>query len=962
MTHPRILLAAVLFASPGQLARAAESVSQWDFGGSLASSTAHPEITPGFSPPATAPGVTFESVPLRGVPSTVARLTRGTYLAIPAVLASSGGGQKVNQYTLVLDVQFPDRSASGGWAALLQADPGNGDDADWFVHPAGGIGINGIYNGSVPEGEWRRLALVVDLVRGQVASFLDGVEVGRLTGQARDGRFALTPSGGPGAVAALLFADNDAETSACLIAGAQLRGSALCPEDVAALGRFEERPLDSTPIAAHTCAAPFLTIKEGPYLQWATTSEISVLWETNGLTDSTVLVRRAGGDWQEVSGPASVRIHEVRLSGFEAGETAEYRVRSRAAGVELVSDIFTFTTNPPGAPDFSFVVWGDNQANPPIFTRLVQGMTSLSPNLAVSCGDVVDDGNDYARWGTEFLTPLRPLGRSVPFYVAIGNHERNAHWFYDYLAQPGNEHWFSFDYAGCHFTIIDSNFPFGPGTEQYDWILSDLFSQAAQQAKWLFVFHHHPPYSEIYEEVVYDRLRKQLVPLFEAAGVDVDFTGHIHDYERGIYTPPDTGRRITYVQTSGGGGRLWDDEFDGDYEQITKVIQYVYHYCDLRISGNTLTLRAIDLDGNEIDTFTLSQLPRNGEPPPPPPPPPPPGEVTITQWDFEDGTLAASFGPGRLDYLDGEGGLTARQAKIASSVQLGTPLIGGVSSGLLKFPKTTSTSGFRLTHGASANGGGFRVNEYSLVLDLLIPASSYLTDPWLSVLNTSTSNADDGDVFIKLPAGGVGISSVYEGTLVRNRWHRLALVFAVNDSFVTLRKFIDGQLVGTQEVGAVDDRWSLQATGDEQPHFLLFTDDNGETSTGYVSSLLFVSRALSAAEVQGLGSPAAAGILSGPCLGVQCDGLFRRGDANVDGIVDLADPLHMLFVLFVDGRSPLCERSFDTNDDGRLDVSDVVATLEYLFRGGPPPAAPFPWCGEDPTADALTCSGEGSCK
>jgi hypothetical protein len=145
-------------------------------------------------------------------------------------------------------------------------------------------------------------------------------------------------------------------------------------------------------------------------------------------------------------------------------------------------------------------------------------MVPLDPDLAVACGDVVDVGSDYYRWGAELLTPIQPLAKAVPFYVAIGNHEQNSHWFYDYLAQPGNEHWFSFDYAGCHFVIIDSNFAFGPGSPQYEWLVDDLFSPEAKAAKWLLTFHHHPPYSEIYEEVIYDRLRKHLVPLYEAAG------------------------------------------------------------------------------------------------------------------------------------------------------------------------------------------------------------------------------------------------------------------------------------------------------------------------------------------------------------------------------------------------------------------------------------------------------------
>ncbi|MCZ6793886.1 MAG: metallophosphoesterase, partial [Planctomycetota bacterium] len=167
-----------------------------------------------------------------------------------------------------------------------------------------------------------------------------------------------------------------------------------------------------------------------------------------------------------------------------------------------------------------------------------------------------------------------------------------------------------FDYAGSHFVIVDTNFPFSPGSAQYRWLDADLVSEAARTADWLLTFHHHPPYSEIYEEEVYARVRNHLVPLYEIAGVDVNFTGHIHDYERGVYVPPDTKRRIAYIQTSGGGGRLWDDEFGGEWEQIDRVIQYVHHVCVVDVTAGTLRIRAIALDGSVIDEVTLEHMTR----------------------------------------------------------------------------------------------------------------------------------------------------------------------------------------------------------------------------------------------------------------------------------------------------------------------------------------------------------------
>ncbi len=89
---------------------------------------------------------------------------------------------------------------------------------------------------------------------------------------------------------------------------------------------------------------------------------------------------------------------------------------------------------------------------------------------------------------------------------------------------------------------------------------------------------------------------------------------------------------------------------------------------------------------------------------------------------------------------------------------------------------------------------------------------------------------------------------------------------------------------------------------------------------------------------------------------------FRRGDANADGAVNLADGVSTLGFLFAGGRAPPCLDAADTDDSGQLDLADAVATFNYLFLGAAAPSAPGPEdCGADPTADALSCGAVESC-
>lgn len=84
---------------------------------------------------------------------------------------------------------------------------------------------------------------------------------------------------------------------------------------------------------------------------------------------------------------------------------------------------------------------------------------------------------------------------------------------------------------------------------------------------------------------------------------------------------------------------------------------------------------------------------------------------------------------------------------------------------------------------------------------------------------------------------------------------------------------------------------------------------------------------------------------------------FVRGDANLDGAIDIADPVAILDHLFLGGASPPCFAAGDIDADGSEDIGDVIRLLAHLFSGGPDPVPPFPACGVDPGASC----GESAC-
>ncbi len=100
------------------------------------------------------------------------------------------------------------------------------------------------------------------------------------------------------------------------------------------------------------------------------------------------------------------------------------------------------------------------------------------------------------------------------------------------------------------------------------------------------------------------------------------------------------------------------------------------------------------------------------------------------------------------------------------------------------------------------------------------------------------------------------------------------------------------------------------------------------------------------------------------CLGVAVtselegvDAPFRRGDANVDGVVDLADGVRILGALFLGSGDVSCEDALDADDSGVLDLSDAIYLLRHLFAGTPAPPTPgIENCGLDFLGrDSLSC-------
>jgi hypothetical protein len=255
-------------------------------------------------------------------------------------------------------------------------------------------------------------------------------------------------------------------------------------------------------------------------------------------------------------------------------------------------------------------------------------------------------------------------------------------------------------------------------------------------------------------------------------------------------------------------------------------------HVDLTNGGSYFVVVANNFGANTSSIVTLTVTPA------------PPVEIT-GQWDFDCASLQATAGNDLIPF----DATVQADTQFGSTTTFGIADIGGSPAQVLYFnPSVGSWGGYQMYHGAVPNGGGNYVNRYSIIYDVYYPNANQ----WKSFLQTATGNNNDGDIFVNT-GNGIGISGNYQGTVLAATWHRIAFVFDL--TYNTLKKYIDGALVGTQSLDGLDGRWTLD------PYALLFGDNDGDHDPTYVNSIQFRNGVLSDAEVLALGGvTSAAGV------------------------------------------------------------------------------------------------------
>jgi acid phosphatase type 7 len=335
---------------------------------------------------------------------------------------------------------------------------------------------------------------------------------------------------------------------------------------------------------------------------------MKIVWETDGVDhdphlywgdslDNVLMdIRSVWLDEEHV-------VHIANITDLSSGQVVPYQV-----GVEGV-DSAQFQTAPEYGEDFRMAWLADNQEGYARFSTHVANIDNKDPNALFVVGDLVQTGSILEEWQQMWWDPLQEnsFAQYTPVLAARGNHDMDHPYSYAYVDLPENGAWYSFLYGDVFILVLNThadmfssmgNYPDG----QYEYIESQLSSEAAQQAAFRIVTFHQAPFSNSssssspQQSTGNQSAREHWVPLFEMYDVDMVISGHYHSYQRG------ENNGITYLVIGGGGSTLLIQESEyWNWLDLNLSYQYSMMY---RESGQ-LRWETYNLQDQLIDSFIV---------------------------------------------------------------------------------------------------------------------------------------------------------------------------------------------------------------------------------------------------------------------------------------------------------------------------------------------------------------------
>lgn len=362
------------------------------------------------------------------------------------------------------------------------------------------------------------------------------------------------------------------------------------------------------------------------------------------------------------SAPIGTFQYEGKLQGLEPDTTYYYAVFDGENRLTPEDASFHFTTHPQRGVERPVRFWilGDSgtgrEPQAAVHNAMLKTVANEKQSLDfwIHVGDMAYYTGRDVEFQTRVFEMYESTHRNKVCWPTMGNHEGATSSgktgigpYYDAYVVPtrgevggvasGTEAYYSFDYANIHFICLDSHdLSRKPGDPMATWLKADM---EKTKADWLIAFWHHPPYTkgshDSDKEADLTEMRRLIMPIIEAGGVDVVLTGHSHIYERsmlmdGAYGTPTVSENVILDDGDG------DPDGDGAYRKskgihahegtvqivtgnggqslgrsgtmpVMRRIVLEHGSVLMDVKGDTLTARMINSEGAESDLFSMTK-------------------------------------------------------------------------------------------------------------------------------------------------------------------------------------------------------------------------------------------------------------------------------------------------------------------------------------------------------------------
>ena len=331
-------------------------------------------------------------------------------------------------------------------------------------------------------------------------------------------------------------------------------------------------------------------------VKYSTNAALNGAATVNGTSAIQTFVQSTRGD--------ALRSNKVTLTGLEPGTTYYYQVGDGTTW----SDTQSFKTPAANAEATNFFILGDIQSSDTSNLAHVLEVLRTSEtayDFALQTGDAIDKVTNYIGNWRPFLTTVNSKTLSgVDMIHVMGNHEYDgdldgeiSNAIYDLPVSTQNS-WYKMEYGKVCVVAINN------GTKLAE-TLADIAENLTTDCIWKVLVAHEPIYGT--ESV---SATPEIISSIEKAGFDFVFGGDDHAYARtypmigGVKQAENSRNGVVYFVCGDLSGK--SNEFHGR-EVYVKAIphnDYSGMYLTVNATEEFFTVKAIDVKGKELDTYT----------------------------------------------------------------------------------------------------------------------------------------------------------------------------------------------------------------------------------------------------------------------------------------------------------------------------------------------------------------------